>query len=444
LGTLVSIYQRFRVYLHNTSWLIGEKFLSLGISFLVTIFVARYLGPEDFGLLSYAISLAALFAAAGHMGLGGLVIREIVNKDQERGEVLGTSLGLKFIGMAIGFLALVLYVTFFEQRNPTAYAMILIAGVALLFNPLNIIDFWFQAFVQARYAAISRFLALASAASLKVILMLVGASVVWFATASLLQAAVTAVALLVFYRMHAQLKVREWRFNWQRAKELFSQGWLVYLGTFFALIYMKIDQIMLRWFADTAEVGQYAVAAQLSEAWYFIPTAIVASFFPRLIKLREESEARFTIRLQQLFDLLLLVALGVAVVMTFLAKPLILLVFGEQYEPSASILVIHIWAALFIFMRAALSKWILIEGVLVFSLITQGAGALVNVLANLALIPQYGGQGAAIATLVSYAAASFLSLALYKRTRPIFWLMANALAAPVRYPVQYLLKRKAN
>lgn len=433
---LSSLYCRVRQYAHNSFWIMGEKILGLGLGFVATVFVARYLGPEDFGSLAYALSLAALFAAAGHMGLSGLVVREIVRNEMDRGETMGTVASLKLLGMGTGYVVMLVYAAFYEGLGSSEFYLIAIAGAALLFRPIEVIDFWFQAFLQARYTAIARVSSQLATTAFKLAFILMGSSLVYFATAQILQAGLTGLLLLVFFRLKAEIGVTHWRFSWNRAKELLSEGWLIYLGSIFAVIYLKVDQIMLRWLANTQEVGQYAVAAQLSEAWFFVPTAIVASFFPKLIKLRQENEALFKYRLQLLFDALLMMGLAVAIIMTIAAPWIISIFFGAQYAASASILVIHIWAAIFIFMRAAFSKWILIENALVFSLITQGLGALANVLLNLALIPMHGGIGAAYATLLSYATASFLALFFYSRTRPVFWQMAWALLSPIRYPLR--------
>ncbi|TGG95251.1 flippase [Natronospirillum operosum] len=411
----------------------GDKITSLGVGFLVTVVVARYLGPVQFGTYSYAISAAALFAAAGHMGLSGLVVREIVKKPDERGVTLGTTLGLKFIGMAGGYAILLAYAAAYEGVNSLEFAALVIAGAVLLCRPLDIIDYWFQAFVQARYVTTVRLTGLAVSSVLKLFFVYLGLGVLYFVAANLIQAIVIALMFFAVYRLKSSLQISDWTFSWKKAKELFSQGWVVYLGSIFAVIYLKVDQVMLRWFSGSESVGIYSVAAQLSEAWYFVPVAIVASFFPKLIKLKEEDPDQFNKRLQQLFDLLFILALGVAIAMTLLSEWVIILFFGMHYIDSAGVLIIHIWAAIFIFMRAAFSKWILIENALVFSLITQGAGAIVNIVLNYFLIPDYGVKGAAYTTLVSYAFASFFSLSIYSKTRPIFFMMLRSMFSVFRY-----------
>ncbi len=411
----------------------GDKVTSISVGFLVTVVIARYLGPEDFGILSYAISVAALFSAAGQMGLSGLVVREIVKRPDDRGVTLGTTLGLKFIGMTLSYTVLLVYSAIYEGIESIEFIALSIAGAALLFRPFDVIDFWFQAFVQAKYVTYAALSGLFISSALKVIFVLFGLSLIYFVLANLIQTIITVMVLYFVYKFNASLRFRDWSFRWLKAKELFKQGWVIYLGSIFAVVYLKIDQVMLRWFEGTEAVGVYAIAAQLSEAWYFVPTAIVASFFPKLIKLREENEKLFNKRLQQLFDLLFVLALGVAIVMTLLSGWIITFFFGSHYIESSNVLIIHVWAAIFIFMRAAFSRWILIENALVFSLITQGAGAVVNVFLNYILIPKYGVQGAAYATLISYAFASFFSLIIYKKTRPVFFMMLKSIFILFRY-----------
>jgi O-antigen/teichoic acid export membrane protein len=433
-----NIIERFKIYLLNTSWMMGEKLISLGVGFFITVLVARYLGPERYGILAYALSLTALFSSAGHMGLGGLVIREIVKKPDSRAETLGTSLVLKLFGYLGGFVALFIYALIFEKRQSLDYWILLVVASSLLFKPFDIIDFWFQAYIQAKYTAIARSASLLITAGFKVLLVLVSAELLFFAIANLLQSILAAWFLLLLFRTNADIPITTWSVNFARARALLSQGWVIFLGAIFATIYLKIDQIMLKWFVGAKEVGIYSVAATLSETWYFVPTAIVVSLFPKLIELKETDPERFDQRLQQIFELLFVLALSVAIFMSFMGAHLIKLFFGQQYLASAPILAIHIWAALFIFMRAAFSKWILIEDALMFSLITQGLGALANVGLNLLLIPRYGGYGAAIATLLSYATASYFSLFFYKKSRPVFWMMSKAILSPVRYPFAYL------
>lgn len=413
----------------------GEKIAVMGLGFLVTIVLARYLGPEQFGILSYAISLVALFGVAGHAGLSGLVVRELVKDPDNNQVIMGTSFILKGLGYLIGFILILLVAFITETAGSVDFWVLIILAFSLLFKPFDIIDFWFQSILQAKYTAISRTLATVASSIAKLLLVVLGAQLVLFAIAHLIQTILAVILLIFFFFVKSKMNIKDWQFSKEKAKELFKQGWVVFLGSIFAVIYLKVDQVMLKWLVGTEEVGIYAVAATLSESWYFVPAAIVASFFPKLIKIKEENHALYHHRLQQLFDFLFAIALGVAVFVTFVAQPVILNLFGESYAGAVPILVVHIWAALFIFMRAVFSKWILIENMLIFSLITQGFGALANILLNLWLIPEFGGLGAAYATLIAYATASYFALLLNSKTRVVFIMMTKAIFSPIRYTI---------
>lgn len=426
-------------YFFNTSWMMGEKILTMGLALVVSIFVARYLGPEKYGILSYAISLSSLFAIATHMGLSGLAVRELVNNPENHEELMGTIFGIKFVGGLIAMIAFVAFIFVTGDTNEVEFWVLLIVSGTILLKPFEVFDFWFQAKVMAKYSSVTRAAATVTLSVIQLALIVLGAQILAFAIAYLFQALLIALLFVYFFKVKADLPFKKWKFKLLRVKELLGQGWMIMLGAIFAMVYLKIDQVMLRWMVDAEEVGIYSVAVKLSEAWYFIPTVIVASLFPKLLELRKK-EAQFKVRLQQLFDFLFSIAFVLAIVITFISEPVINALYGIEYGKAAVILSIHIWAGVFIFMRAAFSKWILIDDAIAFSMITQGVGAGVNVLLNFVFIPKYGGLGAAIGTILSYAMASYFSLFFYKKSRPIFWMMTKALFSPMRY-IAVLIKK---
>jgi O-antigen/teichoic acid export membrane protein len=404
------------------------------LTFLVAVVVARYLGPEDFGILSYALSLTSLIAVAGHMGLVGLVVRELVKRPECCSEILGTVCGLKFFGVSVGYALLVIYAFVYETLGSSEFILILLLGLTLFLVPFNVvIDSWFQSRVQAKYKAIASLISMVLTSLLKVAFVGMGGTLIAFGFANLLQPILVAAILMFLFHRTAEVSLLSWRFRWTQAQSLLARGAPIFLASFFATIYLRVDLIMLRWFVGPEEVGLYAVASRLSEVWYFLPSAVVVSVFPRLIQLRKSDPDRFQARFQQLFDILFMAALAIALIFTFLSTPLIKLFFGADYGPSAPILSIHVWAGIFIFMRAGFSKWILIEDALWLSLITQAAGAVVNVGLNVLFIPSYGGVGAAWATLISYAVASYFALFFHRKSRGVFMMMTKAIIAPMRY-----------
>jgi O-antigen/teichoic acid export membrane protein len=189
---------------------------------------------------------------------------------------------------------------------------------------------------------------------------------------------------------------------------------------------------MLGQMTSMEEVGQYAIAARLSEVWVFVPTALVASAYPAIAKLYQDKSPNYQKRLQQSNDILFGLSLSLAIVVQLFGTWLITLIFGDKYADAAVILQIHIWSSVFIFMRTLASRWLILEDLVKFSLYSHIAGALVNVVFNYLLIPEFGAIGAAYATLISYASAGWLIFYVNRKTRLIGNIMTRSLLFPLR------------
>jgi len=421
----------FQTVFANTSWVLFERIIQLGIGLLVNILVARYLGPEKYGILSYAFSLIAFLGTFAYLGLSGLVVRDIVRFPDEKNMLLGTTFSLKFAGSFFAFLMAIGLALFTHDIGGNEFWILLIIGLSLFARPFQTIDFWFQSQIQSKYTVLANLTAYVFGAALKTLLVFLSASVIAFACASSLQVILASILLIIIYR-YKGFSIFQWQFQISKAKDLLSQSWIIILSGFLALVNEKVDQIMLRWMSGAADVGIYSVAVTFSEVWYFIPTTIAMSVFPKLIDLKKSQASIYNKRLQQVCDVLFTLAFLVALAMSFVAGPLIPFLYTDAYSGASAILIIHVWAGIFIFMRALFSKWILIEDALIFSLISHGAGAAVNVFLNLVLIPRYGGQGAAFATLFSYAAASYFALFFSLKTKPLALIMSKSLVLPLR------------
>lgn len=420
--------QGFKRYFANTSWMMAEKIIRMAAIVFVGVYVARYLGPERFGLLNYAISFVALFSGIATLGLDGIVVRNLLQHSKDRERILGTAFTLKVVGAIVLFVVVsaTLYLT---SHDTSINAMILVIAGSMLFKSFNIIEFYFQSTVQARFTTLSQFCALVVSSLVQIGLILGHASLVWFAWALFLEN-LTMGASLVFMYLKQRTRISKWRFRWPLAVNLLRDAWPLALSGLMIVIYMRIDQIMIKEMLDAKALGYYAAAVRLSEAWYFIPMTITASVFPAIMNAKKISDEVYYERLQKLFDLMFRIALAVVLPMTFLAEYAIALLYGETYIPAAGVLRIHVWSGIFVFLGVAVSKYLLAENLVMISLGQAVAGCISNIILNVLLIPSYGIKGAAWATLVSYGSTIFLLLPSVSARKAFYMIMCSI------YPVK--------
>jgi PST family polysaccharide transporter len=294
----------------------------------------------------------------------------------------------------------------------------LLISLTLLFQSFDVLDLYFQSQIKSKYTVISKNAAFAVAAGTRLALIHFKASIVLFAASNVLEALLGALCLwLVYSRTGGSM--RSWKYASSRARTLLRESWPLILAGTATMIYMRIDVVMLEHMAGATAVGIYAAATRLSEVWYFIPMAIVSSISPVIMQSRPDREI-YELRLQQLFSFMVLISVLIAIFMSFGYSHLVHLVFGPNYASSAPILAVHIWASVFVFLGVAQTPWDTAESLMRLSLKRTAAGAVVNVILNLILIPRYAGMGAAVATLVAYSLSAVFANVFFAPTRKIF------------------------
>lgn len=397
--------------------------------FFVLAIVARHLGPDKFGTLSYVAAVSAIFGVIGQFGFENVVVKDLVGHAEKQTEILGTSFALKFLTYLCASSAMIAY-GFFAHQDNTERSLFVLSSIGLLITPFLVTHSWFNARVMARSTALAGIFGNIISSASRLAFVVMSANIVLFAASNLIQTFVSAAVSLRFFIAANGPPLSSWRYSHNIAVKIMAESWTFFLGSLFSIIYLKMDVALLRWLSGPTEAGLYSVATQISEAAYFVPGAILTSIFPAMIALRQSNQDRFNLRLQQIFDIMLLSSLGIMIPIIFIGAFSITLIFGDVYGPASSILIVHVLAMPFIFMGTAFVRWIVVEKLTRFFLFSQGAGIVVNGVLNLLLIPILGGVGAAIATVISYAIALYLILAFHPQTRPIFAMMSSSLFAP--------------
>ena len=410
----------------NVGWLFFDKVLRMGVGLFVGVWIARYLGPEQFGLLNFALAFTGLFGAIAALGLQGIVVRDIVRDPDSARLTLGTAAVLQLIGGLVSFLLILGAIAYVRPDDVLARSIVAILGSMMLLKGSEIAVYWFESQVQSKYTVWVQNSVFLLFAVIKVWLILQQAPLIAFVWAMLAEAAVVALILLIVMGLRGPALTRL-RVSAKRAKMLLRDSWPLILSGIAVMIYMRIDQVMLGHMIGDESVGIYSAAVKISEIWYFVPMAIVASVFPAILAAKKRSEAQYHARLQKLYDLMVIISVSVSLPMTFLATPIVGLLFGETYIEAGTVLAIHIWASVFVFLGVASSNWFLAENRQILNLQRTILGAISNVILNLLLIPRYGVIGAAVATVISQALAAWLFDSLQHITRPMFFMKLSSM-----------------
>jgi O-antigen/teichoic acid export membrane protein len=399
-------HQGFMKYFKNTSWLFLEKVLKIASELFIGIWIARYLGPEHFGLLSYSQSFAGLFMVIATLGLNTIIVRELVKGERKRDLLLGTSFILQLAG-AFFVLLLILVSISFSSNDSFTNTLIFIIALSMIFKSFNVIDFYFQSKVLSKYTVYANMILLSLSSIIKILLILNEASLIYFAYILLFESFILAIGFIYFYTKN-NISIFNWKFDKTLALGLLKDSWPLILSGIVITVYMKIDQVMIQEMMGSKSVGQYAAAVRLSEAWYFIPMIIASSLFPAIINAKKINDKLYHTRLQKLYDLMVWMGIAIAIPMTFMSDWLVELLYGVQYSLASDVLMLHIWAGVFVFLGVSFSKYLTAENQTKKAFYRTLLGAVINVLLNYILIPIYGINGAAIATIIGQISANYL------------------------------------
>lgn len=415
----------FKRYFANTSWLMAHRVFSMLVALFVGVYVARYLGPERFGLLSYATSFAGLFMALATLGLDGIMVRELVKAPGSEDELLGTAFWLKTGGTILMWVCIATAVPFTNNDTQTNILIAIIA-FAVIFQSFNVIDFKYQAEVQSKYVVYAQLVSLVISSITKLVFVWIAASLVWFAWIFFFNAAVLAIGLAAIY-LKTTGKVWHWKWRWETGKELLRDSWPLILSGGAIMIQARIDQVMLNEMIGSAEVGQYSVAMRMIEAFGFIPMIIYSSFAPSITNAKKTSEAFYRQRLIQLYRLMFLLFLATAIPLYLTAKAVVIFLFGEAYTKAGLLLQLFAIRLFFTNLGVARSLFITNNNLFKYSSAASVIGAISNITLNYLFIPSYGASGAIIATIISFTLTIFLLDAFYSETKENFIAMINGI-----------------
>lgn len=397
--------QEIARYMKNSAWMLAEYILKIFSAIFVGIYVARYLGPEQFGILSYALAISSIMMAVGRLGMESVLVRDLAQHPYNRLAYMGTAFRLMLTVAIVGMLVMGALVIFWET-DYNSRICILIISLGALFQAFSVIDYNFQSQVRAKYSTLAKSLALSLTSIVKLVMVWSGAELVHFAVVYALDYAAIGFFLVVFNFKKEGMRFIG-RFETVLLKPLLKSAWPMVLSAVSAILYMRVDQLMIKNMLGLHELGLYAAAVKIYEGWVVVPYVISISLLPAIVKIKSRSISEYEKNMAMLFSLMFWSGACIALIATFLGDQLILLSFGSEYLGSGGVLAIVMWAAAFASLGSITARYLTVEGMERKIAIRTFLGLAINIALNILLIPLYGIKGAAIATLVTMFFSNF-------------------------------------
>jgi len=406
----------FRKYLKSTGWFLGGRIVTMIISFLATLYIARNLGPTNYGQLSYAVSLIGVIGFIAPLGLDSIVYRELIKTPERKSALLGTALILKLIaGVLTAAIAAVLAFTL--KTDDVSRILILILAGTFVITPFQVVSFEFLARSKSNYQALTSIGVTILLNLAKVAIIASGKGVIYISITLLAEPLVYALTYLYIYARTASHDIRSWTWERATASSLLRDSLPFALLSSFTFIYARIDQVLIKQFLGATEVGLYDAAVRLVDVWNFIPGAITSALFPALVNAHTVSPASFTKRTWRISWLFLAIPVVICSVMFIIAPLLIRELYGPAFAGSIPVLQIYIWSFIGTSLGILVQTYLTVTNERALIAISAFVPMVINIVLNILWIPQFGTIGAAYATLISYSLV------------PLFFVFRRRLAA---------------
>lgn len=420
------IKQRFHTSkeVKNAGWIISGRIAQMVLSFLVSIFTARYLGPNNFGIINYVGAYVAFFTSLCTLGINSVIIKDFVDNPSEQGTAIGTAIVLRAVSSLLSSLMIVGIVSIVDKGEPVIVAVSALCSIALVFQIFDTINYWFQSKYQSKVTAIAGFVAYIATSVYKIILLFLRKSVAWFAFATSVDYITVAIFLFAAYKRNNGPNLC---FSWSKAKQLLGKSYHYILSGMMVAIYMQTDKLMLKQMLNETSVGYYSLATTLSGMWVFVLSAIIDSIYPTILSLYKKGDTiAFEQKNRQLYAIVIYISVFVAAMFVFLGKFAIRLLYGTEYEPAVAPLQIVTWYTIFSYLGVARNAWIVCTNNQKYLKYMYFSAAVLNVIMNLCFIPLWGASGAAFASLLTQILTSIVLPCFIRQMRPNVKLMAEA------------------
>lgn len=417
----------------NGMWASLQQLTNLAFVGLFSVILARSVSVEEFGMYSYAMSLASLGIAIGLAGLSGLAMKRYAETEWPGG-VTSAIILVREVTVAIYFVGLVGF-AHYSTRSSDEFLLVALAGVAVFGRVLDAPELWYQARYRARTPAVIKICVALFFFTARCLALLLGAGLEFLVVLYLLEMCAASILILRAYRRDAPGGPAFELPSIRASLELWRESFPLLISGVGQQVNLRGAIIVVQVLVGAGGVAMYTVSQRIMDICVALPMAYMTATFPALLAARREDRegkipGGYSRTMQRAFDGSVWMGIATGVVLFAFAAPIVRIAFGEDYIPASQVLQVQSISVPFLFMSAVFSKWIIAEGRLWVSVGRHWLGACINIALCFALIPEFGVIGAAWASTASYVASVYLFAFATRSTRVIALHMTRAWFAP--------------
>lgn len=417
----------------------GDYIFSLTASLIVGIAVARYLGPEMYGIIAFATAVYTLLVIIVSLGIDDIIMKDMLQHEERQGSIQGSAL---FVKSAAAFLVYGIIFIYFliNYSGEKLYSVLIITG-AVLFQPLSVFSCIFLINAQAKYTSIARMISYTLSSLLKIILIIFKAPVTYFAFAVFIDYAVLYLTVILMYK-NKQYTVSGWHIDISYIKYILKSAVPLFAAVLFYTFYQKVTVIIISGMYSDYASGIYSAAARLTEIWYLVPAVLMTAFYPAVVKAKQISEEEYNKRIKALFYVTTIPFILMAFFAALLSPFIIKILYGEKYIQSSIVLALTIWSVPFISFYVISSKCFILENKVKHLLLRSALSFILIIILNYVLGSIYYLEGFSLALLISSFISFFLADLFFKDTRELFFIKLLSIFLPFTYFLNLLKKDK--
>lgn len=413
----------------NFSWFAVEKILNTLVSFFVTAWIIRYLGPTPFGKLSYAAFFSSAFKPFQTLGTNQTTVRNLSQNPQDRSLLLGSMLFVRTLTSFITYVTCC-FTAYYCIPDPHIRLLVYILGTTLLWDVFYVIELDYQAQNALKLPVIAKAAATGIACILKIIFILSHKNVMHFSV--LLSFEGLLIGLFLWVSLHFKNEsLFQWRISRCHIQSILKQARWMCVESFLAFLYLRSSVFLVQHFLGTTQNGLFSAGVKLVDSWQYVPMTLAMAAFPTLVEWKtQKTQSQFHQKLSQLTQIVFYSTLTYVLGVWLLAPVVIPLLLGPAFQASIEVAQIYASGLLFFCLGTLRNRLCIMEhqyDVLFFAALF---GLLSNVFLGVYGMSHFGLKGAAWAAVASQAIAVLGVTLMFRQSRSIALLLLKAIVWP--------------